>query len=69
MEKINNNGFNVEELKLISNIYDMMERGFTFKPNIEAIVVIKGEVEDQVKEQQEKKWWLLKKHSKKLEMI
>ncbi len=39
MEKINNNGFNAEELKLISNIYDMMERGFTFKPNIEAIVV------------------------------
>ena len=55
MEKINNNGFNAEELKLISNIYDIMERGFTFNPNIEAIVVIKGEVEDQVKEQQEKK--------------
>ena len=45
MTKINNNSFNSEELKLVSNIYDMMEREFTFKPNVEEIVVIKGEVD------------------------
>lgn len=45
MTKINNNGFNSEELKLVSNMYDMMERGFTFKPNVEEAVIVKGEVD------------------------
>ena len=43
--KINKNAFNAEELKLISNMYDMMERGFTFKPNVEEIIIVKGEVD------------------------
>ena len=45
MDKINKNAFNAEELKLISNMYDMMERGFTFKPNEEEIIIVKGEVD------------------------
>lgn len=32
----------------------MMERGFTFKPNVAEIVVIKGDVEDPIKKKKEK---------------
>ena len=47
MDKVNKNDFNAEELKLIFNVFDMMERGFSFKPNTDDVVVIKDEPEDQ----------------------